>query len=263
VSLPAPNHLVSREGAVARITLNRLAAHNALDEALIADLTATLEGLAREQGVRFVVLTGGGETFCAGGDLNWMRRTADYSLDENLADARRLAGVLQALDCCPKPTLALVNGPAYGGGIGLIACCDVAIAVDSAKFSLSEVRLGLLPATISPYVVGKIGRSAARRYFLTAEVFGAAEARRIGLIHEVVPASALEDAGDRLLKRLAEGAPGAQSESKRLIARTAGAAIDDALIEETARCIARRRATAEGKEGARAFLDKRKPSWRE
>jgi methylglutaconyl-CoA hydratase len=260
--LNEPNHLVTQHGAVAQVALNRIAVHNALDEVLIADLTHSFERLAALDPVRFIVLTGNGETFCAGGDLNWMQRTAQYSLEENFADARRLARMLYVLDTCPKPTVALVNGPAYGGGVGLIACCDIAVAVQSAKFSLSEVRLGLLPATISPYVAAKIGRSAARRYFLSAEVFEAAEALRIGLVHEVVPAGELQQAGDWLLKRLGEGAPGAQAASKALIARIANAPIDERLMDDTARCIAERRATEEGKEGARAFLDKRKPSWR-
>jgi len=256
------NHLVGVEAGIARIVLNRPEVHNALDDRLIADLTATFEQIGADPSVRVVILSGQGSTFCAGGDLTWMRRTADYSREQNLADALGLARMLQALDTLPKPTLGLINGPAYGGGVGLVACCDIAIAADTAKFSLSEVRLGLLPATISPYVVRKIGESAARRYFLTAEVFEAAEAQKIGLVHEIVPYAELAEAAGWLLKRLREGGPEAQAASKRLIARVAGAPIDTALMEDTAARIADARASAEGKEGVEAFLGKRLPNWR-
>jgi len=257
-----PNHLVGVEAGIARVVLNRPEVHNALDDRLIADLNATFEQIAADPGVRVVVLSGQGGSFCAGGDLNWMRRTADYSHDQNLADAMGLARMLRTLDTLPKPVVGLINGPAYGGGVGLVACCDVVIAADKAKFSLSEVRLGLLPATISPYVVRKIGESAARRYFLTAEVFEAEEALRLGLVHEVVPYEELAEAASWIITRLREGGPDAQGESKRLIARVAGAPIDEGLMADTAQRIADARASAEGKEGVDAFLGKRKPSWR-
>lgn len=256
------NHLVAIEGSIARVTLNRPDVHNALDDALIGDLLASLEKIAADRAVRLVILTGQGTSFCAGGDLAWMRRTADYTYEQNLADAMTLAKLLHTLHTLPQPTLALVNGPAYGGGVGLVACCDIAIAADTAKFSLSEVRLGLIPATISPYVVRKIGEAMARRYFLTAEVFEGADAERLGLVHEVVPAAGLAEAAEWFIKRLREGGPEAQAAAKQLIARVAGAPIDEALMEDTAQRIAKQRATAEGKEGAEAFLAKRAPSWR-
>lgn len=255
------NHIVTIEAGVGYVVLNRPAVHNALDEHLIAGLTKSFAQLAADDAVRIVIVTGSGTTFCAGGDLNWMRRTSEYGLEENRLDAERLARMLHALDTLSKPTLALVNGPAYGGGVGLVACCDIVVAADTAKFSLSEVRLGLIPATISPYVIRKIGESAARRYFLTAEVFEAAEAQRLGLVHEVVPAAELDSSGAWFMKRLHEGGPDAQGAAKLLIARVAGAVIDDALMRDTARRIAERRASREGKEGTRAFLEKRKPAW--
>jgi methylglutaconyl-CoA hydratase len=257
-----PNHLVGVEGGIARVTLNRPEVHNALDDALIGGLLESLEQIAADGAVRLVMLTGQGASFCAGGDLAWMRRTADYTHEQNLADAMTLARLLHRLNTMPQPTVALVNGPAYGGGVGLVACCDIAVAADTAKFSLSEVRLGLIPATISPYVVRKIGESNARRYFLTAEVFEAADAQRIGLVHEVVAAADIDKGAQYFVKRLREGGPAAQGAAKQLIARVAGAAIDEALMEDTARRIADARASAEGKEGTEAFLAKRPPSWR-
>jgi len=218
--------------------------------------------MAGDPDVRAVVLAGAGRSFSAGADLNWMRRTADYSEVENLADARALAGLMRTLDRLPKPTVALVQGAAYGGGVGLVACCDIAVASTAAVFSLSEVRLGLLPSVISPYVVDAIGPRAARRYFLTAERFDAAEARRLGLVHEVVAPEDLEAAGARVLAALAECGPAAQAASKALVARVARGPIDDAMVEDTARRIAALRATPEGREGVMAFLEKRKPSWR-
>jgi methylglutaconyl-CoA hydratase len=256
-----PNHLVTVETGIAWVKLNRPEVHNALDDRVIADVTASLERIGADPGVRLVILTGQGASFCAGADLNWMRRTAEYTYEQNLADAQALARMLHILNTLPRPTLAVVNGPAYGGGVGLVACCDIAVAADTAKFSLSEVRLGLIPATISPYVLRKIGESNARRYFLTGEVFEGAEAEKLGLVHEVVPAAELAGAAAWFVKRLREGGPRAQGAAKQLIARVAGAAIDEALMEDTARRIAEQRATPEGKEGAEAFLAKRKPQW--
>ncbi len=256
------NHLVEIEAGIARVVLNRPDVHNALDDQLIADLAVSFEKIAADRAVRAVMLTGQGTSFCAGADLAWMRRTADYTFEQNLADAMSLARLLRLLNTMPQPTLALVNGPAYGGGVGLVACCDIAIAADTAKFSFSEVRLGLIPATISPYVVRKIGESTARRYFLTAEVFEAADAAKLGLVHEVVPAAGLAEAVGWFVKRLREGGPASQGAAKQLIARVAGAPIDEALMEDTARRIADQRASPEGKEGAEAFLAKRDPAWR-
>lgn len=197
--------LVTTRGSVARVTMNRPEVHNAFDDRLIEELTATFERLAADKAVRAVLLGANGRSFSAGADLNWMKRTAGYSEAQNLEDARRLARMLRVLDGMPQPTVALVQGAAYGGGVGLVACCDIAVAVPEAAFSLSEVRLGLLPAAISPYVVAAIGARQARRYFLTAERFDAAEARRIGLVHEVAPREELEVAGERLLAALAGG----------------------------------------------------------
>lgn len=255
--------LVTTRGAVARVTMNRPEVHNAFDDRLIEELTATFERLAADKAVRAVLLGANGRSFSAGADLNWMKRTAGYSEAQNLEDARRLARMLRILDGMPQPTVALVQGAAYGGGVGLVACCDIAIAVPEAAFSLSEVRLGLLPAAISPYVVAAIGARQARRYFLTAERFDAAEARRIGLVHEVAPREELEVAGERLLAALAGGGPLAQAASKRLIARVSSGPLDDAMAEDTARRIAELRAGEEGREGVAAFLEKRPPAWRE
>jgi methylglutaconyl-CoA hydratase len=256
------NHIVAVENGIARVTLNRPTVHNALDDALIADLLGSLEKIAADRAVRLVMLTGQGTSFCAGGDLAWMRRTADYTHQQNLADAMMLARLLHTLNTMLQPTVAIVNGPAYGGGVGLVACCDVAVAADTAKFSLSEVRLGLIPATISPYVVRKIGESNARRYFLTAEVFEAADAQRMGLVHEVVATADIDKGAQYFVKRLREGGPAAQGAAKQLIARVAGAPIDEALMADTAERIADARASAEGKEGTEAFLARRNPNWR-
>jgi methylglutaconyl-CoA hydratase len=247
--------------AVARITLDRPEVHNAFDDRLIARLTETLEALAADPSVRVVVLAAAGKSFSAGADLAWMQRMAAYGEAENLADARRLAHLMATLNRLAKPTLALVQGPAIGGGVGLVACCDMAVAARSAFFQLSEVRLGLTPAVISPYVVEAIGARAARRYLLTAERFDADEAWRLGLVHQVVPDGELEPAGAALIGALAAGGPEAKKAAKDLIFAVGGRPIDAALIEDTAGRIARQRAGAEGRDGVAAFLDKRRPSW--
>ncbi len=212
--------------------------------------------------MRVVVLAAAGKSFSAGADLNWMRRMAGYSTAENEADARRLANLMQVLHGLAKPTVARVQGSAFGGGVGLVACCDIAIAAETAQFALTEVRLGLVPAVISPYVVAAIGPRAARRYFLTAERFDAAEAARLGLVHRVVPAAELDGAVAALVATLADGGPQAQRDAKALVAAVSGRAIDAALIEETVQRIAALRAGAEGREGIAAFLEKRPPAWR-
>jgi methylglutaconyl-CoA hydratase len=247
---------------IARVTLDRPAVHNAFDDALIAELVATFRALDGDDRARVVVLAGAGKSFSAGGDLNWMKRMAGYDMAENVRDAEGLGALMSSLDRLAKPTVGLVQGAAYGGGVGLVACCDIVVAADSARFCLSEVKLGLIPAVISPYVVRAMGARAARRYFLTAEVFDAAEARRLGLVNEVVPAGELEAAGARLVEILLQAGPNAQGAAKALIARVDGAQIDDALIADTARRIAEIRATDEGREGVGAFLEKRKPRWR-
>jgi len=250
------------ERGVATLTLNRPDRHNAFDDALIAELTAALHRLSADPAVRAVVLASSGRSFSAGADLEWMRRMARHSFAANLADAAGLAGLLHSLDRLPKPTIALVRGAAYGGGVGLVACCDVAIAAERASFCLSEVKLGLTPATISPYVVNAISARWARRLFQTAEVFSAARAREIGLVHEVVPEDGLAAAGEAVLQAALQGAPGAQADAKDLVFLCERRPVDAALGEETGRRIALRRASAEGQEGIAAFLDKRLPAWR-
>ena len=247
---------------VATVTLNRPAIHNAFDDALIAALTAALRRLEADAAVRAVVLTGSGQSFSAGGDLNWMRRMAQYSEAENFADAIALAELLRTLNELAKPTLAHVNGAAFAGGLGLVCCCDIAVAVEEAVFCVSEVRLGLVPATISPYVVAAIGPRAARRYFLTAERFSAAEARRIGLVHEVAPRAELDAVAERLVSALLDGGTAAQARSKRLIAEVQDRPMTEGMMSLTARAIAEARASAEGREGLAAFFEKRKPLWK-
>ena len=244
---------------VATVTLNRPDRHNAFDDALIAALTSTLGRLGADPAVRVVVLASAGRSFCAGADAEWMRRVARHDHEANLADARAVAGLMHTLDRLPKPTVARVQGSAFGGGVGLVACCDVAVAAERATFCLSEVKLGLTPATISPYVIGAIGARQARRYFQTAEVFSAARAHAIGLLHEVVPEDGLTAAVEAMTQALLLGAPGAQAEAKDLVFLCGG---DATLGEETSRRIADRRASAEGQEGLSAFLEKRPPAWR-
>jgi methylglutaconyl-CoA hydratase len=248
---------------VATLTMNRPDRHNAFDDALIAEMTAALDRLGGRSDVRIVVLASTGRSFSAGADLDWMRRMAGYSAEANLADAAALAGMLHTLDRLPKPTIALVQGAAYGGGVGLAACCDTVIAAERATFCLSEVKLGLTPATISPYVINAIGPRWARRYFQSAEVFPASCAQALGLVHEVVPEAALEETKEALVKDLLQGAPGAQADAKDLVFLAEGRKVDAALGQETGRRIAARRASAEGQEGLAAFLGKRAPAWRQ
>ncbi len=252
---------VTARGGIARVTLNRPEVHNAFDETLIAELTEAVRKLDGDAAVRVLVLEGRGRSFCAGADLNWMKRMAGYTHDENLADANALATMLSALNNMAKPTLARVHGPAYGGGVGLVACCDVAIGTLEAAFSLSEARLGLIPAAISPYVIEAIGARAARRYFLSAERFGAEEAHRLGLLHELVSEPDLDTIVERIVTTLLDAGPQAQAEAKLLIRAVAHRPIDQGLIGDTAKRIARVRASPEGKEGVSAFLAKRKPDW--
>jgi methylglutaconyl-CoA hydratase len=246
---------------VATVTLNRPALRNAFDDAVINELAAVLGRLAADDAVRVVVLTGAGKAFSAGADLAWMRRMAEYGSDENFADAMRLARMLRQLNELPKATVARVNGPAYAGGLGLVACCDVAVAAETAVFCVSEARLGLVPGTISPYVVAAIGPRAARRYFLSAETFTAAEAQRLGLVHAVAPADGLDAAVEAIVTALLAGGVGAQGHSKRLVADVAGRPVTDGLLQLTAQAIADARASAEAREGLAAFFAKRKPSW--
>jgi methylglutaconyl-CoA hydratase len=256
---------ISIEERTARITLDRPHAHNAFDDELIGELSAELDRLAHDASLRAVVLTGVGASFSAGGDANWMKRMAAASETENRADALCLAALMRTLNFLPQPTIACVNGAAIGGGVGLVACCDIAIAADTAKFALSEVRLGLVPAVISPYVVAAIGARQARRLFVNAETIDAHEALRIGLVHRVVAADRLDEAVARELDRLAKGAPQAQREAKQLALRAAGATRESAQHDDAgnAALIARLRASAEGQAGLSAFLDKQPPPWSE
>ena len=247
---------------VATVTLNRPEAHNAFNAEVIERLSEVLGDLAGADGVRVVLLEAVGKSFSAGADLNWMKHAADFTREENREDARALAEMLRRLNTLPKPTVALVQGAAFGGGVGLMAACDMVVAVRGAEFSLSEIKLGLIPATISPYVIAAIGERQARRYFLTGERFDADEACRIGLVHEVVEdAAALDAAGERIVERLFAAPPGALAAAKDLIAAVAGRPIDADVIEDTARRIAERRTHAEAREGIAAFLEKRKPDW--
>jgi methylglutaconyl-CoA hydratase len=254
---------IEQQGSVARVALHRPEVHNAFDDGLIAQLTEALIALDDDPAVRAVVLTGDGSTFSAGADLNWMRRMASASEQENQADSLRLATLMRTLNFLSKPTLARINGSAYGGGVGLIACCDIAIGVDGAKFSLSEVKLGLVPAVISPYVIAAIGLRQARRMFLGAEVFDAREAERIGLLHQCVEPAQLDEAVERSLHWLGKGGPSAQGEAKRLALRMAGMTAESMkrMDEDNAALIARLRVSQEGQEGLAAFLDKRPPNW--
>ncbi|MBN8450747.1 MAG: enoyl-CoA hydratase/isomerase family protein [Candidatus Accumulibacter sp.] len=254
--------LTEVDGNVGILTLNKAPRHNAFDEQLIAEITEGLRELELDTRVRAVVLSSTGKSFCAGADLTWMKRAAGYSHEENLRDANRLAELMSTLNELSKPTIARVQGPAYGGGVGLIAACDIAVGTYDAVFSLSEVKLGIVPAVISPYVLAAIGERYSRRYMLTAERFSAAEAYRIGLLHELVPGEEqLDEAIAEILDSLLANGPQAQAECKTLIRIVAGQPIDEETIAETAQRITRVRASPEGREGLAAFLDKRQPNW--
>ena len=249
------------ERGVETVTLNRPEVRNAFNDEVIAELMAVFSELAKRDEVRCVVLAGNGPAFCAGADLNWMKRMAGYSRQENLDDAAGLARMLEVLYHCPRPTIARVQGDTYAGGMGLVAACDMAVAVDTAQFCLSEVRLGLIPATISPYVIRAMGTRAAHRYFLTAERFSAAEALRIGLVHQVVPAADLDGAVAALARSLVDAGPEAVKACKKLLHDVAGHEITPALVRRTVEGIADIRASDEGREGVQSFLGKRKPNW--
>ena len=252
---------VEIQSGVARMTLDRSEVRNAFDDALIRELQSAFESVGSNQGVRVVVLAGNGPAFCAGADLNWMKRMAGYGYTENLADAQALATMLATLDRLPQPTIARVHGPAFAGGTGLVAACDIAIGTPEAKFCFSEAKLGLSPATISPYVIRAIGERMARRYFLTAEVFGAEEAYRIGLLSALVAPTSLDGEIDSLVKHLLAGGPEAHVKIKELIRAVSRRQIDEALSTDTAKRIAEIRVSPEGREGIASFLEKRKASW--
>ena len=248
-------------GHVARVTLNRPEVRNAFNEGLIAELTGTFNALGARADLRAIVLAAEGKAFCAGADLNWMKAMAGYSWDENHADASKLADMLWAIYSCPVPVVARVQGDVYAGGVGLVACADIVVAADGVGFCLSEAKLGLLPATIGPYVVKALGEQASRRYFVTAERFSAAEAHRLGLVHEVVAPDALDAKVDELIAALTANGPAATRACKRLVKDVASREITPELRDDTARRIADIRASDEGREGVQSFLNKGKPSW--
>ena len=254
--------LTEIDHGVGIITLNRAERHNAFDDVLIQELSTALVQMDTDSDVRVVVISSTGKSFCAGADLNWMKRAADYNAEETQRDALGLAGMLRMLNEMKKPTVARVQGPAYGGGVGLVAACDISIAAFDAQFALTEVRLGIIPAVISPYVIASIGERKARRYMLTAERFSAAEAYRIGLVHEIVPGEAeLDEAVGEIVDALLANGPRALGECKALIKAVANRPISQEVVIDTAQRIARVRASDEGREGMAAFLEKRKPSW--
>jgi methylglutaconyl-CoA hydratase len=255
------NLIVEKRNTVAIVTLNRPEVRNAFDDVLIADLTRVFREIEKDDAVRVMVLAGAGSAFCAGADLNWMKRMAGYGYEQNLADAQALAEMLKTLDRMTKPTVARVHGPAYAGGVGLVAACDIAIGSHDAEFCLTEVKLGLSPATISPYVVRAMGERLARRYFMTGEIIDAGEAYRLRLLSDVSSKEELDGAINAVLGHLVVGGREAHARIKDLV-RTVGAGpADDAMIADTARRIAEIRVSAEGKEGIASFLEKRKPSW--
>jgi methylglutaconyl-CoA hydratase len=252
---------IAVDSGVSVIWMNRPEVRNAFNETMIAELTQAFRTADADQEVRAVVLAGRGPAFCAGADLNWMKKMSGYSLEENHADAMGLAAMLNTIYMMKKPTVARVHGPAFAGGMGLVAACDIAVAVEAAEFCLSEVKLGLTASTISPYVVAAMGERQARRYFLTAERFSGAEALRIGLVHQLVAAAELDASVDALLAQLLAASPAAIAASKELIRSVARGAIDQDMIADTAARIAAARTSPDGKEGIRSFLEKRKPSW--
>ncbi|MEW6163721.1 MAG: enoyl-CoA hydratase/isomerase family protein [Pseudomonadota bacterium] len=258
------NILTETDAGVGIVTLNRPERHNAFDDLMIAELADAMERMAGDPAVRVVVVSSTGRSFCAGADLGWMQRAAGYSLEENQRDAGALAGMLLAVSECPKPVVARVQGPAYGGGVGLVAACDMAIATFDAKFALTEVRLGLIPAVIGPHVIAAIGERHARRYMLTAEAFSAAEAYRIGLIHEMVADEAsLDEAIGEWIDMLQGNGPRALAECKALIRSVSGRPLGPKVVDHTVERIAHVRVSEEGQEGLAAFLQKRKPNWTE
>ena len=252
---------ISTQNRVATVVLSRPDVRNAFNDEVIAELSHAFSQLGEDPAVRAIVLMAEGPAFCAGADLNWMRRMADYTRDENVEDAGKLAFMLRTLYECPKPTIARVQGDVYAGGMGLVAACDMAVSVDTAHYCLSEVKLGLIPATISPYVIRAMGPRAAHRYFLTAERFTAAEALRIGFVHEVVPVEALDATVSDMVGALISASPNAVRECKQLLQDVAERDISRLLIDRTVEGIADIRASDEGKEGVQSFLNKRKPNW--
>jgi methylglutaconyl-CoA hydratase len=252
---------ITRDGAVARVYLNRLDVRNAFNDAVIAELTAAFRELGADGSLRAIVLGGHGKAFCAGGDLNWMRAMADYSWEQNRADALGLADMLWTLYACPLPVVGRVHGDCYAGGVGLAAVCDVLVAAEGMHFCLSEARLGLLPATIGPYVVRALGEQASRRYFISAERFSAAEAHRLGFVHELATPDTIDAKVNAIVQTLLANGPAAVKASKKLVQDLAGQPLTPEQRADTARRIADIRASDEGREGVQSFLNKRAPSW--
>lgn len=254
---------LQRDGHTASVILNRPEVRNAFNEVTIAELTRAFLEIGTDDSIRAVVLAARGAAFCAGADLHWMRKMADYTLEENRADAAQLAHMLRTIHECPQPVVAKVQGDCYAGGMGLVAACDIAVTITEANFCLSEVRLGLIPATISPYVIRAMGENAARRYFLSAERFTAEEALRIGFVREVVALHALDATVHGIVDALVNNSPNAVRQAKRLVREVSGRPISSVLIADTVEGIAQIRASDEGREGVSAFLEKRKPNWLE
>jgi methylglutaconyl-CoA hydratase len=254
---------IQNQGGQCVLTMEREALHNAFDAELIGEMTTAIAALAIDDSCRMLILTGRGASFSAGADLNWMKSQLSASEQANVQDAKNLAQLMRTLAFFPKPTIARVNGAAYGGGVGLIACCDIALAVDSAKFGLTETKLGLVPAVISPYVIDAIGARNAMRYFQTAEIFDAPRAVSLGLLHEALPADQLDARLFDLVKLLRSAGPQAVKHAKRLVHGVSGHSVEEQMLidEENAKLIAKLRVSAEGQEGLSAFLEKRKPNW--
>ncbi len=252
---------IVRSGTIAQVWLNRPDLRNAFNEDLITEVRDTFAALGADPNIRAIMLGGRGPAFCAGADLNWMKKMASYTDADNASDALGLAQMLRTIYESPKPVVARVHGPCFAGGMGLVAACDIAVASIAAEFCLSEVKLGLIPATISPYVLKAMGEQSARRYFLSAERFTAAEAHRIGFVHELTQADTLDARVDEILTALTANSPNAVRQAKLLVREVAGRAVDDALLKDTADRIAQIRASDEGKEGVKSFLEKRKPAW--
>ena len=252
---------ITRDSHSATITLNRPDVRNAFNEITIAEIKQAFSELGDDAALRAIVLAANGPAFCAGADLNWMKKMAGYTHAENHADALQLADMLRTIYLCPKPVVARVQGDCYAGGMGLVAACDIVVAVEQANFCLSEVKLGLIPATISPYVIKAMGEQAARRYFLTAERFGAQEALRIGFVHEVVSMETLDARVAEIVKALVNNSPNAVQQAKVLVRDVTGQPVNDALLADTAERIAQIRASDQGREGVASFLEKRKPAW--
>lgn len=252
---------ITREDRIATVTLNRPDVRNAFNETTIAEIKQAFSELGEDDALRAIVLAANGPAFCAGADLNWMKKMAGYTHAENHADALQLAEMLRTIYLCPKPVVARVQGDCYAGGMGLVAACDIIVAVEEANFCLSEVKLGLIPATISPYVIKAMGENAARRYFLTAERFGAREALRIGFVHEVVSTETLDAKVTEIVKALVNNSPNAVQQAKVLVRDVVGQPVNDALLADTAERIAQIRASDQGREGVASFLEKRKPAW--